>query len=245
MSNFKSFFYPERIPAVGTLVVANVTVIREEDAFVLCELPAYGNLEVLLTTSEIAVKRKSKLRDYVRVGQQLVVTVIRYIDEKMDVSLKQIHADEAKRVLEKFHRDAKVNLIVRTAAELDPLVTERLYREWVWNVDVEDQYARFEEIRANLEDSDEETLPPELIAVLRTKMPLVPQSVHADIQLLFLTSDGSARLSAELRRLAAMVTVIVVAAPKYRLVATDVTRARAQARLDAVTKPVLNSTTLS
>jgi translation initiation factor 2 alpha subunit (eIF-2alpha) len=230
------YFYQEKQPELGDNVIADVKSIS--DVAVYCTLPAYGNLEVMMPVSEINVRRHKKVSDYVRVGQSVPVHVIRSDGHKVDVSMKQIHEREVNACTERHHRDARINLIVRTAANLDPAATEALYRDAIWSLPPDvDVYGLFEDVRACEEgEALPAAFPPALVAAIRSKLPAASYTAEQEIMLRFGPyHDGAERLTAELRRLAALdgLAVFVVAPPKYRLVATDKTRARADARLVA------------
>ncbi len=138
-----TYWYKSKTPEVGALVVADVHLIRETAVY--CKLPAYGDCEVMLPTTEINVRRGKRVGDYVRVGQQIVVYVLRDDGNKYDVSMKQVREAEAAEAMEKYHRDAKVALLVRTATtdtkELERTVVrshttlereEAMYSEIIW-----------------------------------------------------------------------------------------------------------------
>lgn len=233
------YFYQDKEPALGDIVIADVT--RISDVAVYCTLPAYGDLEVMMPISEINVRRHKKVTDYIRVGQSVPVQVIRHEGSKIDVSMKQVRDHEAKACIERHHRDARINLIVRTAANLDPVATEMLYRDLIWSLAPEtDVFSLFEDVRACEEGdalpTDAVEFPPALISAIRAKLPAASYTAEKEIMLRFgPCHDGVDRLSAELRRLATMdsVEVFVIAPPKFRIVVTDKTRARADARLAA------------
>jgi translation initiation factor 2 alpha subunit (eIF-2alpha) len=225
-------FYPEPTPAIGSLVVA--TVQRIADTAVYCTLPAYRNHEVMLPTSEINVRRGRRVCDYVRVGQQIVVAVVRDDGDKLDVSLKQVREAERDAVLEAHARAAKIALIVRSACgQDDPGRVAAMYRDTIWPIgDTDTVYALFEEVKAG--GPVVGGLPAELAVAIHNKMPAATYTTSADVTIrAALYPDGSQRVSATLTRLASEVEVFVVAPPKYRLTATDSTKARADARLAA------------
>lgn len=230
--------YYKADPEENDLVVAAVREIGE--AAVYCTLPAYEDREVMLPTSEINVKRGRRVADYVKVGALIPCMVLRIDGSKIDVSLKKCREEEGKETLEAHHRAARVDLIVRTAANQNHDKTMALYRDVVWPLDLEgfrDTLAYFEEMRMRLEDGGATGLPLELDAAIRAKVALTPKTAEREIMLRFgQYHDGVARLQAELERLAALdgIEVFVVAAPKFRLVATDKTNARATARLEEV-----------
>ena len=236
-------------PEENDMVVVSVREIC--DAAVYCTLPAYEDREVMLPTSEINVKRGKRVTDYVKVGALIPCMVLRIDDGKIDVSMKKCREDEGKETLEAHHRAARVDLIVRTASTYradgrsdmasgqNSDKTAALYCGTVWPLDLEgfrDTLAYFEEMRMRLEDGVETGLPAELDAAIRAKVGLTPKTAEREIMLRFGPfHDGVARLQAELERLAGLegIEVFVIAAPKFRLVATDKTNARASARLEA------------
>jgi translation initiation factor 2 alpha subunit (eIF-2alpha) len=244
MITMPSYFYATRTPAVGETVVATVQQIK--DVAVYATLPAYGDCEVMLPTSEINVRRGKRVSDYVRVGQDIAVAVIRDEGDKFDVSMKQVREVERDAIMEKYHRDSKVALLVRTAAT-DPTVSvDALYRDVVWPLiewleeEQEDEdgphdvLAVFEAVRGG--DAAPVAIPPALHAAIMQKLPAPTWREEAEFMMRFGTfHDGAARVAATLTRLSQMpgIEVHVVAPPKYRLVATATTKAEAAALLAA------------
>lgn len=280
-------FYSDILPAVGTLVVAKIGAIHE--VAVDCTLPAYGSLGVLLPTSEIPVRKHKRVTDYIRPDQLLVVHVVRVLNGQVDVSLKQIRAEEGAAVLAQFHRDAKVHLIVRTAADLDDAVALELYKTVIWPLAEEEEavtdiLGQFEEVRSGGSGGSEDAicaitrepivagdevmlschhrfgataikmwfdttpgkttcpvcrkqpLPQSLVRAIYSKLPERTFTAVKEIQLKFTIGGKTVTdLNNALRRLANMeqIQVFVTAPPLYRIVATDKTQARADARLQA------------
>lgn len=275
-------FYPDILPDVGALVVAKIGAIHE--VAVDCTLPAYGNVSVLLPTSEIPVRKHKRVTDYIRPDQLLVVHVVRVLNGQVDVSLKQIRAEEGAAVLAQFHRDAKVHLIVRTAADLDDAATFELYKTVIWPLAETDILGQFEEVRSGGGGGSEDAicaitrepivagdevmlschhrfgaaaikmwfdatpekmtcpvcrkqpLPQSLVRAIYSKLPERTFTAVKEIQLKFTIGGKTVTdLNNALRRLATMeqIQVFVTAPPLYRLVATDKTQARAEARLQA------------
>ena len=241
-------FYPESVPIVGAIVVA--VVRRIGDTAVYCTLPAYRDHEVMLPTSEINVRRGRRVCDYVRVGQQIIVTVLRDDGDKLDVSLKQVRDVERDAATEAHARAAKIALIVRSACHQDTERVAAMYRDTIWPIgDPNDVWTLFEEVKAIGTGSGEECdgkstmgLPHELVTAIHNKMPEATYTATADVMIrAALYPDGAARVAAILTSLATEhegVEVFVVAPPKYRLTATDSTKARADARLAAAVATV-------
>lgn len=248
-----TYFYPSQTPAIGDIVIAVVKTIS--DVAVYCSLPAYGGREAMIPTSEMNIKRYKSVNDYARVGQQMAAQVLRVEGEAIDLSTAQVREAEGKEAMNQFHRDRAVDLILRTAAGQDPAKTEALYREIVWPrllaVTTEgteiplksDIYELFEEVRACEEGAPLPiSLPEELVTAIRKKMPESHYTAEREIFLRFGPyADGVQRLNAELQRLAQIegLQVFVVAPPKFKIVATDKTKARAEARVAAVTVPAI------
>lgn len=234
-------FYPESIPGVGSTVVAMVR--RIGDTAVYCTLPAYKDHEVMLPTSEINVRRGRRVSDYVRVGQQIVVTVLRDDGDKLDVSLKQVRDVEREAATEAHARAARVALIVRSACDQDTERVIAMYRDTIWPIgDLNDVWTLFEEVKAATPGEERMGLPTGLVVAIHTKMPTASYTASADVTIrAALYPDGAARVAAILTRLATEhegVEVFVVAPPKYRLTVTDSTKARADARLAAAVATV-------
>lgn len=231
-------FYQAELPVVDEIVAAEISKI--DDNAVYCTLPAYAGREAMLPTTEIGVKRGKRVLDYVRVGQLLPLAVIRVAGENIDVSLKQCREEEGKAAMERYHRDARVDLIVRTAAAQNPGKITELYSSVVWPMQdrEEDVHNQFEETRIAMEDGapTRSEFTAELLAAIKAKMPPVTYTADRELMLRFgVFHDGAARLRAALTELAAKegIEVFLVAPPKYRAVARDRTPARAASRLEA------------
>jgi translation initiation factor 2 alpha subunit (eIF-2alpha) len=240
------YFYPDRTPAIDTIVVVDIKSINEE--VVYGSLPAYGDLEVMLPTSEMNVRRNKRVTDYIRVGQLVPLRVLRIDMNKrggvqVDVSMKQIREQEVTAAMNQYMRDTKVNLLVRTACSLDAALTEAMYRDIIWPLSEEwegDVIAAFQLARATMDDSGAPSLgtkphlPPELMTVIMARLPAAEYKAESEFILRFgIYPDGAHRLSAELQRLAGIpgVEIFLVAPPKYRIVVTDTSPARASQRM--------------
>lgn len=228
-----SYFYQSRIPSVNDIVIAEVKTIS--DVAVYCSLPAYGDMEAMLPTSEINVKRHRRVTDYVRVGQLMPMQVIRDEGTHVDLSLKQVRDDEAAEALERHHKDAKINLIVRSACEQDADLVTAVYRDVIWPLEEEydgDVWAGIEDIRAG--ETPHTSIPEGLRTEIMERVAAPVHQASAEVTLRFgKWHDGAARLTACLRDLASRenVEIYVVAPPKYKIVVTAPTKARAAARL--------------
>ena len=224
-------WYQELIPHLGSIVIAAVTAISDD--VVSCTLPAFGSIEILLPISEIPVQ----------MGQLIPVQVVR--TAPIDVSMKRVRDDEAKEALNQYHRDAKVDQIVRVAAEHDQGRIAELYQDVIWPLRsalddaYEDVYSVFEEICAQ---GSAETMvlpvpiPDTLVRAVRMKVVAATYTASKEVTIRFGTSyEGVQALTKELNRLGRMegIRVLITAPPKFKLIATDQTQTRAAARLAA------------
>lgn len=227
-----AFFYSEQEPARFEVVAVEITQINDDAVY--ASLPAYGDKEVLIPTSEIYVKRHKKLTDYVKLGQLMIGQVIRVEGDSIDVSLKDMKPGETKEALDTFHRHMKVHNIIKMMPDV-----ESIYSEYIWTLPEDvDRYAAFEEVRA-LEPNEENPydFPAPLVEMIHKKMPALTYTADEEVTLRFGTfHDGVQRLNAELAHIASLpnIQVIVIAPPKYKIVATDKTPVRAAARLKEV-----------
>jgi translation initiation factor 2 alpha subunit (eIF-2alpha) len=218
--------YPREVPALNDIVIADIQSIQ--DNAVYARLPAYGSLEVMLPASEINVRKHRRISDYVRIGTLTPLQVIRIQGSNIDVSLKAVAEAERVLALDEYHRRLRVDQVLRTAGAYDPAAVRTLYEVEVWPFSIEEVWVRFEEIRAA------GSVDTPLERAVQQRFPLATYTSEKEIIIRFgLDPAGVSILSAELRRLAGLegITVIVVAPPRYRLVATGPTKARADAIL--------------
>jgi translation initiation factor 2 alpha subunit (eIF-2alpha) len=227
-------FYAEKTPSVETLVVFVVDRVEELAAY--GHLPAYADLEAMIPSAEINIRRHRRITDYVRPGQTVVAQVIRVETAGIDLSLKQVRAVEAEEVLTIYKRDAKIDHILRSAvAEGAADTTEELYGAFVWSVGHEAAMERFQAVRGS---SAEATvgLPAGLVEAIYARLPEPVYTRTKEITLHYgVYHDGVERLNARLQELAGLegITVTVTAPPKYQITATGRTIAEVEARLAA------------
>jgi len=106
--------FPER----GELVVATVKEIKRFGAYL--ELDDYG-IKAYLPISEVSSRWVRNISDVIRVGEKIVVKVLRidYRTRMVDVSLKEVSQREKDRVLRQWKRDQRgIQLISELIEEL-------------------------------------------------------------------------------------------------------------------------------
>ena len=239
--SIRHFFYPEKQPGVGDIVIAHIKEIR--DVAVYGSLPAYGDLEFMMPTSEINVRRGKRVADYVRLGDNIVTQVISDTGGKIDTSMKLVREEEKADAMSRYYKSSRVFNIVRCALGLTTTETDiqAIYEEHLWPLVDDELFGLFESIRAGAQAPDE--FPEAIIAEIMARMPAPVFTATTEHMIRFgQLHDGLARLNAELKRLAALdgIQVHVLAPPKYRIQASASTQEEADQRLAAaiVTIPV-------
>ncbi len=203
------------------------------DAAVYCRLPAYCDMEAMIPTSEIYVKRHRRVTDYVKVGQRVVAQVLR--TDPLDLSLKIVREEERATALADFGRDSKIHQIARVAADGDAAYLETLLREQIW---VKGDGAAGMDWMMAIRGGDAAATVGAPVCLVETIMARLPEPVvtrSRDVTIRFGTApDGVARLNALLGELAVIpgLTVVVTAPPTYRLTATAANEPAATAILE-------------
>jgi translation initiation factor 2 subunit 1 len=226
------FFYANRLPVEHELVMVDISKIQ--DTAVYATLPAYGDAEGMIPITEINIRRYKRVTDYVRLGQTVVAQVLAVEEEtgKIDLSLKAVREDEKTTALARYHRDSRVNNIVRSAAGDNRELHDRIYKEFIWpqGEEIKDWLER---IRAG-ELTAADGIPAEFVAAVMMRYPMPSYTEATDVTVRFgVFHDGVARLNAFLRTLAERpgIQVVVTAPPKYRVTATAPTKIQAAALL--------------
>jgi translation initiation factor 2 alpha subunit (eIF-2alpha) len=106
-------FYTSPTPSLEEIVVAEVEDFN--DIRVNLFLVEYGRAKAFLPTSEINVKRGRRVRDYIKVGQEIAVQVIRISGENIDVSMKIVKEEEKKEAFDRYHRALRVHKVIGSA----------------------------------------------------------------------------------------------------------------------------------
>lgn len=237
-ANEPHFFYAARLPVEGEFVIVEITKIQ--DTAVYCTLPAYGDHEGMIPITEVGIKKKKRVTDYVRIGLQVVAQVVGVSEGKedeerashIDLTMAVVREEERIAAVARYHRDLRINNLVRCAAGENKELHDRIYAEHVWPQG-EAVTAWLERIRVGeLADG----IPAEFVAAVMLRYPMPSYTESTDVTVRFgVFHDGVQRLTALLRELAALpnVSVVVTAPPKYRITATDNTPAAALARLAA------------
>jgi translation initiation factor 2 subunit 1 len=116
-------------PEIGELVITTVRDVKGYGAYVT--LDEYIGKEGLLHISEISSRWVRNIRNHVRIGQKVVLQVLRVDSDKgqIDLSLRRVNKDERRKKLESWKKARKAEtLLTSTAAQLG-IEVETLYKE--------------------------------------------------------------------------------------------------------------------
>jgi len=121
----KSTKYPTR----GELVIGTVSKVNPFSAFVMLE--EYPGVEGMIHISEVARKWIRDIRDFVKVGQKIVVLVLNVDEERGHValSLKRVGPNEKSRKLKELKSEQKAEKMLETAAKKLGMDMETAYKE--------------------------------------------------------------------------------------------------------------------
>ena len=117
------------LPGVGEIVVATVTKIMDQGAYV--SLDEYNNIQGFLHISEIATGWIRNVDKFVKVGGKKVLLVkrVNMARSEIDLSLKQVSADQKKKKLLELKRNEKERVLLdnlKTKAGLTQAEAEKL-----------------------------------------------------------------------------------------------------------------------
>lgn len=102
-------------PAEDELVVATITKVQNYGAF--ASLDEYPSCEGMIHISELASKWIRNINDYVKVGDRVVLRVLRVDQEKnhIDLSLKSVKGSQRKDTLDKFKKEQRAKKLIELA----------------------------------------------------------------------------------------------------------------------------------
>ena len=119
----------QELPEVGEIVVATVTKIMDQGAYVT--LDEYNNVQGFLHISEIATGWIRHVEKFLKVGEKKVLLVKRVntARSEIDLSLKQISSDQKKKKLLELKRKEKEKVLIdslKTKTELSQTEVEKI-----------------------------------------------------------------------------------------------------------------------
>lgn len=117
----------EKFPEEDEVLFGTVDRIAGTSVFV--KLDDYGK-EGVINFSEVAPGRIRNIRDYIRIGQKIVVKVLRVNREKehIDLSLRRVSAKEKKEIIDENKKKKEfeviVNLVIKNKDKTDSLINK-------------------------------------------------------------------------------------------------------------------------
>lgn len=227
-------FYTNPLPQKDDIVIAEV--VDFNDIHVNLFLPEYGQVKAFLPTTEINVRRGKRVKDYVKIGQEIAVQVISVTETgpeghtdpvNIDVSMKVVKSEETKDAFDKYHKALKVHKTIGDAAKYKSEAARKLYQELRDQFETDLLYPIFEEIRAGKKYN----VSVELLKAIEERMPAPLFTQEADLVITYpYEKDGAAKVAARLDKISQMenVKIFVVAPPKYKVIVTAMTKERAE-----------------
>jgi translation initiation factor 2 subunit 1 len=116
-------------PKKREIVLGTVVKVNPFSAFV--SLDEYGKKEGMIHISEIAGKWVRDIRKFVRVGQKVVVMVMRLDKEKghITLSLKRVKKYDTEKKMKEYKRELKAEKMLKTLAEKANIDLDKAYKE--------------------------------------------------------------------------------------------------------------------
>ena len=216
-------------PEVGEIVVSTVTRIMDQGAYVT--LDEYNNIQGFLHVSEIATGWIRNVEKFLKVGEKKVLLVKR-VDpgrSEIDLSLKQVSADQKKKKLLEIKRTEKEKALIdnlRSKGSLTKIEIEKL--ENVLTDKFGSIYDAFSEVSAKgMSILGDLKLPPKSIPIieeLSSKIQVPYVEIRGVLELTSPKSNGieiikNALLEA-MENKKVNVSITYIGAPKYRIAIT-------------------------
>jgi translation initiation factor 2 subunit 1 len=213
-------------PEVGEIVVATVTRIMDQGAYVT--LDEYNNIQGFLHVSEIATGWIRNVEKFLKVGEKKVLLVKR-VDtarSEIDLSLKQISTDQKKKKLLELKRHEKEKALIenlKTRSGLSKSEIDKIENVLVEKFD--SVYDAFSEVAAKgitiLNSLDLPSKALTVIEELSSKIQIPSVEIRGVVELTCNKSNGveiikNALLDA-IGNKKVNVSVTYIGAPKYRL----------------------------
>lgn len=216
----------QELPEVGEIVVATVTRIMDQGAYV--SLDEYNNIQGFLHISEIATGWIRHVEKFVKVGEKKVLLVKRVntARSEIDLSLKQVSSDQKKKKLLELKRNEKEQILIdslRTKAGLTQAEAEKL--EGVLVNKFNSIYDAFSEIVSKgTTVLDDLNLPKKTLSTIEeisSKIQVPHVEIRGVLELTSTKSNGIEIIKKSLLEAMeskdASVEITYIGAPKYRL----------------------------
>ena len=122
--------WPER----REIVLGTVTRVNPFSAFV--SLDEYNNKEGMIHISEVAGKWVRDIRKFVKVGQKVVVMVMRVDKDKSHItlSLKRVKKYDTEKKMRDYKKELKAEKMMNVLAEKNKMTLDKIYEEIGYNL---------------------------------------------------------------------------------------------------------------
>lgn len=236
----------QEFPEVGEIVVATVTRIMDQGAYVT--LDEYNNIQGFLHISEIATGWIRNVEKFLKPGEKKVLLVKRVDTRRseIDLSLKQISSDQKKKKLLELKRKEKESGLIenlKAKASLSKAESDKIENILVDKFD--SIYDAFSEVAAKgvsvLDGLDIPSKAVSAISELSSKMQIPYVEIRGVLDITSTKPDGmdiiKRSLTSVMDNKKVNVSITYIGAPKYRLAITAQNFKDAEKEL----KPILAS----
>ncbi len=242
-------------PGEDELVVATITKVQNYGAF--ANLDEYQGCEGMIHISEIASKWIRNINDYVKVGDRVVLKVLRVDREKnhIDLSLKSVKAAQKKQTLESFKREQRAKKLIEIAGERlkETEKVAEIVRELSEKVD--SLYDVLEKSLTEDEKAFESAKIPEnwkkdLVKIAKENIEIPRVSIKANLELSSKASNGVEVIKGALTKALKNyvkkdieLSIKYLGAPRYRIEITAGNYKAAEQVLDKFSKDIITEVT--
>jgi translation initiation factor 2 subunit 1 len=261
--NIGEFFYEKRLPEINELVMTRVDTITDRGVF--CSLLEYNNIEGFLQLGEVSARRMRSIYRHVRVGQHLVLSVLRVDTERGYIDLSKKYLNEADRSAgaEKYNKGKTVHNITKHVSKTQHKDLEEVYKIYVWPLYVshEHPFDAFKTL-ACLKEGEQldiwHDLPDiqieitnEFIKLIKHQMAVQPVKIGAQIEVMCYSDGGidtikqalNAGLHIKQENVLTSVKIQLISSPLYLVWATALDENKGNETLRVVIDEIRQKTT--
>ena len=232
------------LPDEGEIVLCRVTKIFPNSVF--AQMVEYGD-SGMIHISEIAPGRIRNLREYVKVGKQIVCVVLRVKTDRghIDLSLRRVGTGAKLKKLDEMKQELKAEQIIANLAKRLKLKTEDLYKTISSKLLEEYHYVHsaFKEVVAgqtSFEDLGlDAKLSKELSVAVAEKFKEPVATFRGEIVLHTYTSNGVEKVKSTLRKIENLrddMQVVYLGAGRYKFLFIDKEIKAAEKDISAIEK---------
>ena len=232
------------LPDEGEIVLCRVTKIFPNSVF--AQMVEYSD-SGMIHISEIAPGRMRNLREYVKVGKQIVCVVLRVKKDRghIDLSLRRVGTGAKLRKLDEIKQELKAEQVLAKLAKKLEMKTEDLYKK-VSEIAFEHYsyvHSAFKEFVAGKVTFEElgfdSKLASELNVAVKEKFKEPVATFRGEIELHTYASDGVLRVRKTLSKIAELredMQVVYLGAGKYKFTFVDKEIKAAEKDISAIEK---------